>query len=96
MRKKYGISAIALVAALALTGCVDNTVEPEAPESNTEVGIDEAAAALLPDDIREAGVLIGGTTHVVGGTVNSSTGAVTAVTFNPATGRSSRRTSTAD
>ena len=46
MRTKYGISAVALVAALALTGCVDNTVEPEAPESNTEVGIDEAAAAL--------------------------------------------------
>ncbi|MHA6670313.1 ABC transporter substrate-binding protein [Homoserinimonas sp. A447] len=60
MRTKYGISAIALVAALALTGCVDNTVEPEAPESNTEVGVDEAAVALLPDDIKEAGVLIAG------------------------------------
>lgn len=61
MRKKYGIPAVALIAALALTGCVDNTTEPEeAPESNVDVGVDEAAVALLPDDIKEAGVLIAG------------------------------------
>ena len=61
MRKNYGIPAVALVAALALTGCVDNTTEPEeAPESSVDVGVDEAAAALLPEDIKEAGVLIAG------------------------------------
>lgn len=60
MRKKYGIPAVALVAALALTGCVDNTTQPESPESTVDVGVDEAAVALLPDDIKEAGVLIAG------------------------------------
>jgi len=60
MLKKYSIPAVALVAALALTGCVDNTTEDEAPTSTVDVGVDEAAAALLPEDIKEAGVLVAG------------------------------------
>ena len=61
MRTKYGISAIVVVAALALTGCVDNSA-PEGPaaSSGTEIGVDEAAAALLPDDIAKAGKLVVG------------------------------------
>lgn len=61
MRTQYGISAIAVVAALALTGCVDNSApETPAPNGSVEVGVDEAAAALLPDDIAEAGKLVVG------------------------------------
>ena len=61
MRTKYGISAIAVIAALALTGCVDNSA-PEGPAAGggVEVGVDEAAAALLPADIAEAGKLVVG------------------------------------
>jgi polar amino acid transport system substrate-binding protein len=61
MRTKYGISAIAVVAALALTGCVDNSA-PEGPAATggIEIGVDEAAAALLPADIAEAGKLVVG------------------------------------
>jgi len=58
--KKYAVPAVALAAALALTGCVDNTPEDEGPTSTVDVGVDEAAAALLPDHIKEAGVLIAG------------------------------------
>lgn len=60
MRTKYGFAAVAVVAALALTGCVDNSTQEPAPEDKVEVGVDEAAAALLPADIAEAGVLVAG------------------------------------
>jgi polar amino acid transport system substrate-binding protein len=61
MRTRYGISAIAVVAALALTGCVDNSA-PEGPAATggIEIGVDEAAAALLPADIAKAGKLVVG------------------------------------
>lgn len=60
MRTKYGIAAVAVVAALALTGCVDNSSPKPAPEDKVEVAVDEAAVALLPADIKEAGVLVVG------------------------------------
>ncbi|HEU4807939.1 MAG TPA: ABC transporter substrate-binding protein [Homoserinimonas sp.] len=60
MRTKYSIAAVAVAAALALTGCVDNSTKEPAPEDKVEVSIDEAAAALLPADIKEAGVLVAG------------------------------------
>jgi polar amino acid transport system substrate-binding protein len=60
MRTKYSIAALAVVAALALTGCVDNSTKEPAPEDKVQVEIDEAAAALLPADIKEAGVLVAG------------------------------------
>lgn len=60
MRTKYGIPAVALVAALALTGCVDNSSPETAPDDKTDVVIDEAAVALLPADVKDAGVLIVG------------------------------------
>jgi polar amino acid transport system substrate-binding protein len=60
MRTKYSIAAVAVVAVLALTGCVDNSTKEPAPEDKVVVSIDEAAAALLPADIKEAGVLVAG------------------------------------
>ena len=60
MRTKYGIPAIALIAAMALTGCVDNSSPRPDPEDKVEVAVDEAAVALLPADIKAAGVLVVG------------------------------------
>ncbi|GAA1809600.1 ABC transporter substrate-binding protein [Agromyces neolithicus] len=57
-------AALAAATALLFTGCVDNTsggTASEEPTTSTEIGIDEEASALLPDDIAEAGVLIVGT-----------------------------------
>lgn len=56
-------AAIASAAALLFTGCVDNTVEPSAAPggSGSDIAVDEAAVALLPDEIKEAGVLVVGT-----------------------------------
>ncbi|MGV8969194.1 MAG: ABC transporter substrate-binding protein [Microbacteriaceae bacterium] len=59
MRTTMGIFAVAAVAALVLTGCVDNSTATDAGgETSTDIGVDAAAAALLPDDIVEAGKLI--------------------------------------
>lgn len=65
MRAKYTLPALVAVAALMLTGCVDNS-DPEAagPRDDSEVAettVDEAAAALLPDEIAESGILRIGT-----------------------------------
>ncbi|MBX3087666.1 MAG: ABC transporter substrate-binding protein [Cryobacterium sp.] len=55
------VVAIAAVAGLMLTGCVDNST-PTTPSDNssdsTAVGVDEAAVALLPDNIKQAGKLV--------------------------------------
>jgi polar amino acid transport system substrate-binding protein len=60
MRTKYAIPVIVAAAALLLAGCVDNsTGEPSGGGGDTPaVGVDEAAVALLPDDIRESGKLV--------------------------------------
>jgi polar amino acid transport system substrate-binding protein len=60
MRTKYAIPVIVAAAALLLAGCVDNsTGEPSGGGDDTPaVGVDEAAVALLPDDIRESGKLV--------------------------------------
>ncbi len=61
MRTKYALPAIVAAAALLLTGCVDNST-PAAPGSGggdtPAVGVDAAAAALLPDDIKASGKLV--------------------------------------
>ncbi len=63
MRARYIVPAFAAAAALLLTGCVDNST-PAAEEptgSAATVDVDSAAVALLPDDIKSAGVLVIGT-----------------------------------
>lgn len=65
MRASYALPALAAVAALLLTGCVDNTA-PAGEGANgggttTDVSVDEAAVELLPEDIAERGTLIIGT-----------------------------------
>ncbi|MGO1435843.1 MAG: ABC transporter substrate-binding protein [Canibacter sp.] len=63
MKLKYTVPALAAIAALTLTGCVDNTDGSEAKDSEAVAGVevDEAAAAALPDDIKEKGTLVIGT-----------------------------------
>ncbi|HTN57398.1 MAG TPA: ABC transporter substrate-binding protein [Protaetiibacter sp.] len=59
MRTKYTMPAIVAAAALLLVGCVDNsTTEPGGGGDSPAVGVDEAAVALLPDDIKKSGKLV--------------------------------------
>lgn len=65
MRTRYSLPALAAVATLLLTGCVNNS-DPDATGARDdsvagEVVVDEAAAALLPAAIAESGVLRIGT-----------------------------------
>lgn len=59
MRTKYALPAIIAAAALLLTGCVDNS-SPTTPGGGDTpaVGVDAAAVALLPDDIKASGKLV--------------------------------------
>ncbi|MEO7349198.1 MAG: transporter substrate-binding domain-containing protein, partial [Terrimesophilobacter sp.] len=60
MRNKFALPAVIAVAALLLTGCVDNST-PAGPSTGGDapaVGVDSAAAALLPDDIKKSGKLV--------------------------------------
>ena len=54
--------ALAAAAALTLTGCVNNETAP-APGGGggSDVSVDEASVALLPDDVKDAGKLVIGT-----------------------------------
>jgi polar amino acid transport system substrate-binding protein len=57
MRIRYGIPVLAIAAALALTGCVDNST-PSTPQATTKAGpVDKAAAALLPASIKSSKVI---------------------------------------
>jgi polar amino acid transport system substrate-binding protein len=61
---KLLLPAALAVAALTLTGCVDNEVaapESDAGGSAAAVEVDDAAAELLPEDVKSAGVLEIGT-----------------------------------
>jgi polar amino acid transport system substrate-binding protein len=59
MRTKLALPAVIAVAALMLTGCVDNsTTPPPSSSDNPAVGVDAAAVALLPAEIKSAGKLI--------------------------------------
>lgn len=62
MRIKYGIPVFAVVVALALSGCVDNSAPagPSASGGTATVTKDAAAAALLPAKIAKAGKIIVG------------------------------------
>lgn len=57
-------AAVASAAALLFTGCVDNTVEPTTGpggDTGSTIAVDEAAVALLPAEVKDAGVLVVGT-----------------------------------
>ncbi|HEY8911925.1 ABC transporter substrate-binding protein [Lacisediminihabitans sp.] len=60
MRIRYAIPVLAVVTALALSGCVNNETPtgPSGSSGTTTVTKDAAAAALLPDTIAKAGKLI--------------------------------------
>lgn len=59
MRTKYALPAIVAAAALLLTGCVDNSTEgPGGGGDIPTVGVDEAAVALLPEDVKASGKLV--------------------------------------
>ncbi|QAB16585.1 ABC transporter substrate-binding protein [Leucobacter muris] len=62
MKIRYAVPVLAAAALLTLTGCVTNT-EGEQHEAADTSGIqpDEAAVALLPDDIKDSGELVLGT-----------------------------------
>ncbi|MDH6237740.1 ABC transporter substrate-binding protein [Cryobacterium sp. CG_9.6] len=62
MRARYVLPAFAAVAALLLTGCVDNST-PDAGGATEAATIapDSAAVALLPADIKSTGTLLIGT-----------------------------------
>jgi polar amino acid transport system substrate-binding protein len=53
--------AVAGIAALALTGCVNNSSESDTTDTAAAVTVDQAAADLVPADIAETGVLAIGT-----------------------------------
>ncbi len=58
MRISYAIPALAVAAALALTGCVDNsTTSDTGSTSGSSVKKDDTAAALLPSDIAKSGTI---------------------------------------
>ena len=64
MRARFALPAVAAVAALLLTGCVDNTL-PVPGGADTApartVTEDAAASALLPETVRASGTLVIGT-----------------------------------
>ena len=64
MRASYVIPALAAVAALMLTGCVDNSTPAESGSPGTSAAAitkDDAAAALVPAEVADRGTLIIGT-----------------------------------
>ena len=53
------IPAIALAAVVTLTGCTNTEgTEGRGGDAATDVTVDKAAAALLPDDVKESGELL--------------------------------------
>ncbi|WP_104162611.1 ABC transporter substrate-binding protein [Cryobacterium sp. N22] len=64
MRARYVFPALAAVAALLLTGCVDNSTPAESGvpgSSAAAITKDDAAAALVPAEVADRGTLIIGT-----------------------------------
>jgi len=61
MRIRFALPALLAASALALTGCTNTEGSSESTAPANEIQVDEAAAALLPDEIREGGVLTMGT-----------------------------------
>jgi len=62
MRARFVLPALGAVAALLLTGCVDNsTSSTPASTDSSSIAADDTAVALLPADIAASGTLVIGT-----------------------------------
>jgi polar amino acid transport system substrate-binding protein len=61
MKIRFVLPALAAAAALALTGCVNDEGTGGSSGAAEGLQVDEAAVALLPEEIRESGVLTLGT-----------------------------------
>jgi polar amino acid transport system substrate-binding protein len=63
MRARYVLPALAAVAALTLTGCVDNSTPATGGSESTAPAIerDDAAAELVPAEVADTGTLVIGT-----------------------------------
>ena len=65
MKIRYALPALAAAAALVLTGCTNNAAEEgggdDTAAPSSSIKPDEAAVALLPAEVRDAGKLIIGT-----------------------------------
>lgn len=57
MRKRLVMPALVAITVLALTGCVNNATSTGGATTAAVVGVDEAAVALLPADVKDSGVL---------------------------------------
>jgi polar amino acid transport system substrate-binding protein len=57
MRIRYGIPVLVVAAALALSGCVDNSAPASSGSAGSGTAKDAKLAALLPADIAKAGVI---------------------------------------
>lgn len=57
MHRRLVIPALVAITVLALTGCVNNATTTGASTTAAAVGVDSAAAAMLPDDVKASGVL---------------------------------------
>ncbi|HQR80370.1 MAG TPA: ABC transporter substrate-binding protein [Actinomycetota bacterium] len=61
-RKVAALAGVAAIATLAMTGCVNNeSGTTSSPTATAAVTVDEAAAALLPAEVRDSGTLVIGT-----------------------------------
>lgn len=65
MKIRYALPALAAAAALVLTGCVNNAEEEgtggDKTDASATIKPDEAAVALLPEDVRKSGEIVIGT-----------------------------------
>ena len=61
MKIRFVLPALAAVAALALTGCTNTEGDTTASVDASGIQPDAAAVALLPDEVKESGVLVMGT-----------------------------------
>ena len=61
MRAKFAVPALAAIAVVLLSGCVDNSTPGTDTGSPREITVDEAAVALLPEAVASSGTLLVGT-----------------------------------
>ncbi|MGI8392489.1 ABC transporter substrate-binding protein [Leucobacter sp. W1038] len=61
MKIRFVLPALAAVVALALTGCTNTEGDTTASVDASGIQPDAAAVALLPDEVKESGVLVMGT-----------------------------------